>query len=374
MHSNKTFLFLLILPLMVACGASMKNDGLTIEGKITDAANLKLYFDKYNISTRSSTILGTSEIDGKGNFKLHFEKELPGGIYRIRIGAQKTLFILDGNESEITINGTLDELKSVQYSVTGSKVMQEFIDLMASFRESRPTGQDIADAIKSTDNIFLKTLLAQQILKGNPTYMDLYEDIEKKVKGNENLSPEFQESYAIFMANARRQQLQQQRLAKVQVGKPAPEISLPNPQGKIISLSDYQGKLVLLDFWASWCRPCRRNNPHLVEMYKKYKDQGFTIFSVSLDGIGSRLKKRLGGDETRAQYYRERGKKMWIAAIEKDNLSWEAHVSDLKKWDSVAAQKYGVSSIPKMFLIGRDGKILAINPRYNLEETIKKFL
>lgn len=120
------------------------------------------------------------------------------------------------------------------------------------------------------------------------------------------------------------------------VGAEAPEISLPTPDGEVLNLSDLRGKVVLVDFWASWCRPCRAENPNVVRMYQKYKDQGFEILGVSLD----------------------RSKDAWLKAIEKDGLTWK-HVSDLKYWQSEAAQTYGVSGIPYTVLLDREGKIIA---------------
>lgn len=125
------------------------------------------------------------------------------------------------------------------------------------------------------------------------------------------------------------------------VGNKAPEISEKNPEGQTMSLSQTQGKLVLIDFWAAWCGPCRRENPTLVEAYNKYKDKGFTIFSVSLD----------------------QDKASWIAAIEKDQLAWPYHVSDLKGWYAKYAGVYKVNSIPANFLVDKDGIIVAKNLR-----------
>lgn len=120
-------------------------------------------------------------------------------------------------------------------------------------------------------------------------------------------------------------------------GNIAPELAFKDPEGQVRKLSDLRGKVVLVDFWASWCGPCRRENPHVVAMYKKYHDKGFEVFSVSLD----------------------RDATAWKAAIAKDNLSWPNHVSDLKQWSSEAAKIYGVSSIPCTFLLDREGHILA---------------
>jgi thiol-disulfide isomerase/thioredoxin len=138
-------------------------------------------------------------------------------------------------------------------------------------------------------------------------------------------------------------------------------------------LSDYKGKVVLLDFWASWCGPCRKANPHVVEIYNKYKGKGFDVFSVSLDGLDNRTRQALG-DNSQVQMNLDRQKERWIEAIRTDNLLWNGHVSDLLKWDSKAAAMYGVSGIPKTFLVDREGKIAAIDPRFNLEESVTSAL
>jgi len=138
------------------------------------------------------------------------------------------------------------------------------------------------------------------------------------------------------------------------LNKPAPEISLKNPEGEVIKLSSLKGKVVLLDFWASWCGPCRKENPNVVANYEKYKDQGFTIYSVSLD----------------------KNKEKWIKAIAQDNLSWIYHVSDLNGWSSAAGATYKINSIPASFLIDENGIIIAKNLRgpaleQKLEEVFK---
>ena len=116
----------------------------------------------------------------------------------------------------------------------------------------------------------------------------------------------------------------------------APEIALPNPDGEVMKLSSLRGNYVLIDFWASWCAPCRRENPNVVRLYKKYSDENFEIFSVSLDG----------------------NKENWKKAIKKDNLIWDYHVSDLKKWKSDLISKYQFRGIPHTVLIDPEGKII----------------
>ncbi|MBR1799515.1 MAG: redoxin domain-containing protein [Bacteroidales bacterium] len=133
-------------------------------------------------------------------------------------------------------------------------------------------------------------------------------------------------------------------------GTEVPEIALPSPEGTTLHLSDLRGKVVLIDFWASWCRPCRMENPNVVRLYSRYHDRGFEVFSVSLDNT----------------------REAWIKAIADDHLSWPNHVSDLRGWQSVAARTYGIQSIPSTILIDASGKVIARNLRGSeLENTLK---
>lgn len=126
------------------------------------------------------------------------------------------------------------------------------------------------------------------------------------------------------------------------VGQMAPAFTQNDPDGNPVSLSDFQGQVVLVDFWASWCGPCRKENPNVVEAFKKFNKKGFTVLGVSLD--------------------RPNDKDKWLKAIEDDGLTW-THVSDLQFWDNEVAKQYGIRSIPSNLLVGKDGKILAKNLR-----------
>ena len=125
-------------------------------------------------------------------------------------------------------------------------------------------------------------------------------------------------------------------LKKVAIGQPAPDFTLNTPEDQPLSLSSFKGKVVVIDFWASWCGPCRRENPHMVELYNEVHDKGVEFLGVSLD----------------------KDKAAWLKAIEADGLTWN-HVSDLKYWNSEAAKMYGINGIPATVVIDREGKIVA---------------
>ena len=145
-----------------------------------------------------------------------------------------------------------------------------------------------------------------------------------------------------------------EKLKATAVGSVAPDFTQNDPAGKPISLSSFKGKYVLLDFWASWCGPCRQENPNVVKAYNEYKNKNFTILSVSLD--------------------RPNGKNAWLQAIKDDGLAWN-HVSDLQFWNNEAAKLYNVQSIPGNFLIDPTGKIVAKDLRgEELEQKLAQVL
>jgi len=141
-------------------------------------------------------------------------------------------------------------------------------------------------------------------------------------------------------------------MAQVKPGDQAPDIKLKNPEGKTISLSQFKGKVVLVDFWASWCAPCRKANPGLVSLYTELHPSGLEMISVSLD--------------TKKEY--------WLKAIKADKLTW-TQLSDLKGWDAKPALDYGVEALPSSFLLDKNGKVIALNLEgAELKQMVNKLL
>jgi len=140
--------------------------------------------------------------------------------------------------------------------------------------------------------------------------------------------------------------------SQIKTGEPAPELSLPGQNGEIVRLSDLKGRVVLIDFWASWCGPCRKNNPHLVRLYHKYHERGLEIYGVSIDDNMS----------------------SWKQAVQHDQLEW-VQVNDSKGWDAPSTILYGVDAIPASFLLDKNGIIKNKDlVGSNLEQAIKSLL
>ena len=276
------------------------------------------------------------------------------------MGEQPNLiFFVDGGKT--SISGNVDSLQLA--TVNGGQTQKDYADYLKLMNGYSAKQQAIVNAYNEAKS------KNDQVTMGNK-YAE-YQSLDKEVKTslidfikthpksavsgyaiyynyqNAQVTAEELESVVGLLdksiLNTKYGKLGQEKLNQIHgttIGYPAINFSQANPDGKMVSLSDLKGKYVLLDFWASWCGPCRGENPNVVAAFNKYKDKGFTVFGVSLD----------------------QNKDKWLGAIKSDNLTW-THVSDLKGWGNEVAKMYGISSIPQNLLLDKDGKILAKNLR-----------
>lgn len=240
-----------------------------------------------------------------------------------------------------------------------TKKQHELADKYASVK-SKEEHDQIREEIRK--NEVGRSKIIDKFIKDNNTsplaLMELKSQVSPKEEPQraidlfDQLSPKLKESYEGKLFN--KSLTEDRKFAK---GVSFPDLQLPDVNGKEYAIHDFKGKYVLVDFWASWCGPCRKENPNLIQAYKQYKSKGFDIVSISLDG----------GDDNAAQ-----GKENWIKAIQQDQLTW-TQLSDLKGMESTTAKELDIETIPMNFLLDPNGKIVARNLRGNeLKEMLEK--
>ncbi len=352
MKSNIHLFFAVISILgILACTHQEDSKGFILEGKVSDAADMQFFLD--NIRLSKMQVIAKAPIDASGNFKIEIEEPLTPGIYRLRVGSQRAITYFNGTEKQVTLETEMGKIGSYDFTLENAPAANEMLKTIGQVRKKELSASDLAKIAEETEDPIAAMQYASMI---PPSAENLV--VMKKVAGRLDAQypdSEYTSTFKAQVNNLESQIARRQAQEVVKVGQPAPDIALPDPEGNVMRLSDLKGKVVLLDFWASWCGPCRRANPHVVKTYNKYKDKGFTVYSVSLDRPGQAAR--------------------WKQAIKQDKLTWPYHVSDLKYWNSAPAATYGVRGIPKTFLIDKDGTIASTNVSpYSLDQALEELL
>ncbi|MEP7322311.1 MAG: TlpA disulfide reductase family protein [Saprospiraceae bacterium] len=334
--------------------AGTSSTGLTIKGKVTDASDLRVFFDRLQLVTKKIDVISQAELNGSGKYTIQTDKPLDAGIYRIRIGNRFVPLILNGSEKSLQITGSLGDMDAGKCIIKGSEESTKAHQLLGQmFNKEIGLAELRAESIKAQDPL-AALYYAFGGITGSKEDVALLKNIVINLRAKYPKST-YTSDLDNMVTSLERDIATRESTYLIKEGSEAPNISLPDPEGKNIELKSLRGKVVLLDFWASWCGPCRRENPNVVNIYNKYKDKGFTVYSVSLDRPGA--------------------KENWKEAIAADHLTWPNHVSDLQHWNSAAGRTYGIQSIPQTFLLNKEGVIVATNLRGEaLEPAIKKYL
>lgn len=290
---------------------------LVLQGHVTGTETGKVYLQKFENKTFITIDSATLEA---GKFSFKTKLELPE-LYGVTLEKDQSPYYVFLESGEVNLE--LDPAANYRGSkVTGSAAQ----DLFIAYKKQKNV--NISDFIKTNP----KSIVSAYVLYREYSYRLSPQEIQANVL---LLDPALHQSPYVAVLNELVTVLE-----RVSIGKTAPDFSSVSPDGKTVSLKDFRGKYVLVDFWAAWCGPCRQENPNLVKAYQQYHDQGFEILGVSLD----------------------KKKEAWEKAIKDDHLTW-TQVSDLAFWNSAPARLYGVRAIPSNVLLDPQGVIVGRNLR-----------
>lgn len=371
----KRLIYLLpILVLFAACGKkSGTSANFEVKGTITNAPFTTIYLEQVPMANMQPAVVDSAKVGKDGKYVLKAETG-EAMVYNLRLAqSQYPMASVINDAPSVTVDVVFSKENGQfpdSYEVKGSKASQVMKDFMLTFNTRLQTvftneqKRDSLQAIPGNDSAVaaltresaaisaeLRKLLEDKLTQSdNPALTMILVGYYQGTANN--VGPRLQaltrEEVVGIVEAAAAKFPAHQGLASVKgglegwIGKTAPEIALPDKDGKEVKLSSFRGQYVLVDFWASWCGPCRMENPNVVAAYAKYKNRNFTILGVSLDKPGQKEK--------------------WLQAVEDDKLTW-THVSDLKYWDSPVVPLYKIEGIPFNVLVDPSGKIIAENLR-----------
>jgi len=368
---KKILAFLLIGLLIASCETENRTD-YVINGKAEGIHNgIRIYL-KY-IDQRGEEVIKDSAIVKNETFKITGSVDEPTIHFLSIDGVEgNAIFMLENSKMDISV----DKQNPLGSKVTGSKTNDGFVAFQEGMNSIREEGRDIMMAyrqVKMPEEAERKDSIAKEfekvsikLLEHPLNFVKEYRDSNFSLNliGLEANKPKFDVVSFIDAFNNLDTKLktspkgkevkkkldelliEYEKIAHLEIGKMAPNFEAPTPDGTLVSLNELKGKVTVIDFWAAWCGPCRKENPNVVRLYEKFHDKGLEIIGVSLDG----------------QERQPNAKKAWLDAIEMDKLTWP-QVSNLKYFKDPVAELYNITAIPATFILDKDGKIAYKNLR-----------